>query len=170
MTKIDAGLSELVVQWDSQTHSQPKGKDHTRSRDRQRGHSVAFDHPDVNFQTNEEQKHHKSDGRRKSEYGHGQSGEDAVGEVGDTAHDGRTEKDTANDFGNDTGLTKPRQEDGEELGEAYNDNDLDHPQREGVRWIPRAGIVTNNDCMGQSTVSLAMIMHRHWTHFHPKNE
>ena len=146
MAKVDGRLRKLIVQRDGQTHSERKGENHARGGNGQRVLGIAFKHPDVNLQTNEEQKHHKSDRRREGEDGNRLGGEDSVGEVGDATHDGRTKQDAPNDLGDDTGLAHLGEEDSEELSGGNDYEDLDNPQRERVASVPCGGIGTRNDC------------------------
>lgn len=99
-------MSKLIVQAPSQRATQAKWQRHTGKSDTQCYLPVADEEAKIDLEADEEEKQHQTKIRDKCQIWHGGGGKDCRREAWYPAHDGGTEKNATNDFGDDARLAK----------------------------------------------------------------
>ena len=136
---------EVVVERDGKCSPQTKREHKPKETDRCRPARIISHRTRVDLESDQEQEEHQPHIGREGEDGDALGREDAIREVRDVAHDRRAEEDAADDLRDNPRLAEALKEDGEELGEADDNADLDDPEAERVRGIVRGRILARDD-------------------------
>lgn len=87
---IDTRVGEFVIYRDGDGGAQSKRNDEAGDGYRSRCFGIPLDNTHVDLDTDEEEKHDKTDGAGQCEHGEGLGGEDGVGKVRNATHNSRT--------------------------------------------------------------------------------
>ena len=120
-SKTRAVVGESVVDRHSKSSSEAERDEQTRDRYQSGRLGVTANDARVYLHSDEEKEEDESDICSEVEYRHRVGGEDCRGEVGNMAHDGRSEDNSSNDFCNDTRLANASEDEREDLGHADDD-------------------------------------------------
>lgn len=125
-------VDEIIVDRHSDRGTHAERQYHPNNRDESGIPPVLLHDLRVDLDSDKKEEENEADVCDQVEVGHRGLGKDGVGEIWDMPHDGWTQHDATNDFGDDFRLSEEGEDVAEALGEAEDDDELDDKDGNGL--------------------------------------